>query len=141
VRQGRRAEFAAFGWTPEQVPDPQDLSTFERSKPDWDEARQAPHEEVLDWYRTLIALRRSTPGLSDGRLDRVAVRYDEQAGWLVIERGELRVAANLGRTEAKIDLGGGGTDVLSASDPRVVVEGLSATLPPDTAVICGPPGG
>ncbi|MBA2436847.1 MAG: malto-oligosyltrehalose trehalohydrolase [Acidimicrobiia bacterium] len=142
VRQGRRAEFAAFGWTPEQVPDPQDLSTFERSKPDWDEARQAPHEEVLDWYRTLIALRRSTPGLSDGRLDRVAVRYDEQAGWLVIERGELRVAANLGRTEAKIDLGGAGdTHVLAASDPRVVVEGLSATLPPDTVVICGPRGG
>ena len=33
VRAGRRAEFAAFGWDPESMPDPQDLATFERSQP------------------------------------------------------------------------------------------------------------
>jgi maltooligosyltrehalose trehalohydrolase len=142
VRQGRRAEFAAFGWTPEQVPDPQDPSTFECSKLDWGERDRAPHAEVLDWYRTLIALRRSTPGLGDGRLDRVAVRYDEQEGWLVVERGELRVAANLGEVEAKIDLGdAAGTQVMAASDPRIVVESRCATLPPDSVVVCGPPDG
>jgi maltooligosyltrehalose trehalohydrolase len=139
VRQGRRAEFAEFGWTPEQVPDPQDPSTFERSKLDWSELGRAPHAEVRDWYRTLIALRRSTPGLGDGRLDRVTVRYDEQAGWLVVARGELRIAANLGEAETKIDLGDdAGTEVLAASDPRVVVDGPCVTLPPDTVVVCGP---
>jgi hypothetical protein len=77
--------------------------------------------------------------LADGRLDRVKVRYDEQARWLVVERGELRVAANLGPAEQRVDLGdGAGTEVLIASDDRIAVEGGVATLPPDTVVICGP---
>ncbi len=138
VRQGRRAEFAAFGWTAEEVPDPQDQSTFDRSKLDWAEPSQPPHAEVLAWYRSLIALRRATPGFGDGRLDRVRVRYDEQARWLVVERGELRVAANLGANDHKVDLGGGAGPVLLASDDRIVVDAATATLPPDSVVICGP---
>lgn len=93
---------------------------------------------MLGWYRSLIGLRRHTPGFSDGRLDRVKVRYDEQAGWLVVERGELRVAANLGDAEQKVDLGDvAGTAVLLASHEGIAVEGDVATLP-DTVVICGP---
>ncbi len=37
IRDGRRAEFAYFGWTPEDVPDPLSMSTFERSKLNWAE--------------------------------------------------------------------------------------------------------
>ena len=37
VSEGRRREFAAFGWDPQAVPDPQDPATFERSKLDWTE--------------------------------------------------------------------------------------------------------
>ena len=37
VTAGRREEFAAFGWKPEEVPDPQSLETFERSILKWDE--------------------------------------------------------------------------------------------------------
>src|SRR4029453_11229430 len=37
VREGRRAEFAAFDWG-ERVPDPNDPATFERSKLDWSRA-------------------------------------------------------------------------------------------------------
>jgi maltooligosyltrehalose trehalohydrolase len=55
VTDGRRREFAAFGWKPEDIPDPQDPATFQRSKLDW--SKQDP--EVLAWYRQLIALRRS----------------------------------------------------------------------------------
>lgn len=139
VRQGRRAEFAAFGWTAEQVPDPQEPSTFDRSKLDWDERERPAHAEMLDWYRTLIALRRSTAGLADGCMDRIAVRYDEQAGWLVVERGQIRVAANLGRTDVKVELGvEAATVVLAASEPGIVVDGASATLPSDSVVVCGP---
>ena len=32
VSEGRRREFAAFGWDPSGVPDPQDPATFERSR-------------------------------------------------------------------------------------------------------------
>ena len=50
--------------------------------------------ELLAWHRELIRLRRATPALTDGRLDRVRVRFDEAARWLVMERGPLAVACN-----------------------------------------------
>ncbi|HSH22469.1 MAG TPA: malto-oligosyltrehalose trehalohydrolase [Acidimicrobiales bacterium] len=140
VRQGRRAEFAAFGWPADEVPDPQEPSTFDRSKLDWAELAEPPHAEVLAWYRQLIALRRSTPGLGDGRLDRVQVRYDEEARWLVVERGEVGVYVNLGPVEQVVDVGAeSATTVLLASDDRICAEAGAVTLPPDSVAICGPP--
>ncbi|HET7488123.1 MAG TPA: malto-oligosyltrehalose trehalohydrolase [Acidimicrobiales bacterium] len=96
VREGRRAEFAAFGWDPEAVPDPQDPATFEQARLDWSEPGEKDHAAVLDWYRRLIALRRSVPALTDGRMDAVEVRFDEEAGWLVVTRGPVTVAGNIG---------------------------------------------
>ena len=40
-------------------------------------------------------LRRAVPALADGRLDRVRVGFDEEARWLVVERGPVAVACNL----------------------------------------------
>jgi maltooligosyltrehalose trehalohydrolase len=40
VRQGRRREFAHFGWNPEDIPDPQDSATFERSRRGSEAARE-----------------------------------------------------------------------------------------------------
>jgi maltooligosyltrehalose trehalohydrolase len=60
VRDGRRNEFRAFGWKPEQVPDPQDPATFARSRLRWDEVGRSRHREMHAFYRDLIALRRST---------------------------------------------------------------------------------
>jgi maltooligosyltrehalose trehalohydrolase len=59
VTDGRRREFAAFGWRPEDVPDPQDPATFERSVLDWSELERPAHRAVLDGYRRLIASRRA----------------------------------------------------------------------------------
>jgi len=95
VAAGRREEFAGHGWATDDVPDPQDPATFERSKLDWSELDDDKHADVLDFYRRLLALRRSRPELSDPRLDLVEVGYDEGARWLVVYRGALRVAVNL----------------------------------------------
>ncbi len=46
VRRGRRAEFAAFGWKPEEIPDPQDERTFRASRLRWDERAAAGHARV-----------------------------------------------------------------------------------------------
>ncbi len=54
VSEGRLREFANFGWT--GVPDPQDPATFERSRLQWSNA--AANLAMLDWYRTLLQLRR-----------------------------------------------------------------------------------
>ncbi len=62
VSEGRRSEFAYFGWEPEEVPDPQDPATFERSKLDWSE--KSAKFGILDWYRVLIRLRREEPSVN-----------------------------------------------------------------------------
>jgi maltooligosyltrehalose trehalohydrolase len=79
VRDGRRGEFAAFGWSPGDVPDPGDVATFERSKLD----RSERGGELLDWYRRLLAVRRSirVEGLRIGDIEAAAVGGVVTARW------------------------------------------------------------
>jgi maltooligosyltrehalose trehalohydrolase len=116
----RLAEFARHGWPTGEVPDPQDPATFERSILDWSEVDGAEHAEMLDWYRRLIALRRERPELTDPWLDRVGVAYAEDAAWLVVRRGGLRVACNLGVGRQAVPLDGAPVRVLLASAPGFV---------------------
>jgi maltooligosyltrehalose trehalohydrolase len=104
VAEGRRQEFAAHGWHAADVPDPQDEATFLRSKLDWSQPGREPYSSMLAWYRELIALRQAWPELTDPRLDRIQVDYDEQARWLVARRGRLHIAVNLGREPARLPL-------------------------------------
>ncbi|GAA3425564.1 malto-oligosyltrehalose trehalohydrolase [Streptosporangium sandarakinum] len=134
VSEGRRREFAAFGWEPDQVPDPQDPATFERSRLDWSERDKEVQGRLLDWHRELIALRRRVPALTDGRLDRVRADCDEDTGLLVVERGPVLVAVNLGAETLTVPSRGRG-HVLAASDPEVALSGTDLTLPPDTVAI------
>lgn len=69
VTQGRTEEFGRMGWA-EDVPDPQALTTFTGSILHWDEAGTGAHARIRDWYRTLIALRRSEPALQVADLRR-----------------------------------------------------------------------
>jgi maltooligosyltrehalose trehalohydrolase len=108
VRAGRRREFTAHGWSEDQVPDPQDPATRDRSCLDRSEREREPHAALLAWHRELIALRRALPDLSDPDLAAVKVAFDEQARWLAYRRGDLRVAVNLAKEPAEIALGGGG---------------------------------
>ncbi|MFJ3232019.1 malto-oligosyltrehalose trehalohydrolase [Streptomyces sp. NPDC086787] len=117
VRRGRRREFAAHGWAEEDVPDPQDPATRDRSCLDWSEPEREPHARVLAWYRRLVALRAAQPDLTDPDLADIKVAYDEEARWLAFRRGDVRVAVNLGKEAAAIPLGTGGLRVLAAWDP------------------------
>lgn len=96
VSEGRRSEFAAFGWEPEAVPDPQDPATFLRSVLDWSERSEPAHARMLQWYQSLIALRTERPSLRDGRVAATTVTHDLDQQWIVIDRGELSVVVNLG---------------------------------------------
>ncbi len=102
VSEGRRREFVAFGWKPDQVPDPQARETFERSRLDWSELERPAHRELLEWYRALIALRRQRADLGAGDLSKVHVRYDDSAGFLVLEREKTVVVANFSETAQRI---------------------------------------
>ncbi|MGC5341346.1 malto-oligosyltrehalose trehalohydrolase [Streptomyces sp. DT171] len=107
VRDGRRREFAAHGWSADEIPDPQDPRTRDRSCLDWTEPEREPHARLHAWYRELIALRRTLPDLRDPDLATVRTAHDEAARWLAYRRGDLRIAVNLGPTPAEIPLGGG----------------------------------
>ena len=121
VRRGRREEFASHGWDTDDVPDPQAERTFLRSKLDWSELDDERSAALLDWYRTLIALRRSRPELTDGRRDRVRVTYDEQARWIVVQRGAVAVACNLSSERGAVPLPGAPVDVLARSRRGYVI--------------------
>jgi maltooligosyltrehalose trehalohydrolase len=138
VSNGRRSEFAAHGWGFADVPDPQDKETFLRSKLDWDQVPREPHASLLGWYRALLALRRSRPELADPRLDQVRVDYDEDARWLVVHRGPLRVAVNLGDGPAELPLAAAEAAevaLLLASDPAVSAGAGTVSLPPASLAV------
>lgn len=135
VREGRRSEFAAFGWKPEEVPDPQAPETFERSKLQWAELSRPPHAEMLEWHRQLIRLRRAEPVLSDGRLELVQTRFDEAARWFVVERGPISVACNLAAHPQPVPLQPGHHAALLSAPPGLrAAEGV-VTLPPDGVAV------
>jgi len=135
VREGRRREFAAFGWRPEDVPDPQDRMTFERSKLDWGELRNAAHADLLEWHWRLIELRRKEPALTDGRLDLVQTRFDESARWLAVERGPITVVCNLAPDAQRLPIRAGQHEVLMSSDPSLETGQGAAMLPADSVLI------
>lgn len=104
--EGRKAEFAEHGWSTDDVPDPQDPETFERSKLDWDEPVREPHARLLDCYRSLLHLRRDRAELTDPWLENLSVDYDEAEQWIVVHRGALRLACNLGAEPVSVPVGG-----------------------------------
>jgi maltooligosyltrehalose trehalohydrolase len=134
VSDGRRHEFSSFGWDPDSVPDPQLLATFERSRLNWAEPQQEPRAGLLAWYRRLIALRREIPALTDPRLDRTSTEYDQDAGWIVVRRGSVAVASNLGDSTWTFPVGPS-AELLAASAPSVERTARHLTLPPDTVAI------
>jgi len=134
VRKGRTAEFAEHGWGDEvDVPDPNAESTFTDSKLDWDEHTQEPHTTLLALHRELIALRKARPELSDPWLDEVEIDVDEELRTIVLHRGRLRVAVNLGTEPAALTVGPIDS-ILLASEP-VVGEEDALALPPEAFAI------
>jgi maltooligosyltrehalose trehalohydrolase len=117
--EGRKAEFAEHGWDADEIPDPQDPQTFSRSTLNWDETAAGEHARLLALYRDLIALRRTEPDLSDPWLGDLVVDYDEDRRWIMMRRGRLVIACNLGDAATSVPVAG---EVLLAWDPPHVGE-------------------
>jgi maltooligosyltrehalose trehalohydrolase len=134
VSEGRKKEFAAFGWNPSDIPDPQDPATFERSRLNWDERSQPVHAEMLDWYRKLIAFRHATPDLTNPDLSHVDVRFSEDDKWLVMERGSVTIVFSLAANPVTIDVRSGSTIALVSSANVHLNSGI-LSLPPESAAV------
>jgi maltooligosyltrehalose trehalohydrolase len=92
TREGRRKEFAKFAaFAHEDVPDPQALATFERSKlrPDLGD------DELRAFYGELIALRRTLPR-------EVETDVDERRRILRVRRGEVELVADFGQKTVEL---------------------------------------
>ena len=134
VSEGRKRDFAAFGWKTEEIPDPEKRETFERSKLNWNELHEGQHAEMLDWYTKLIHLRRSSMSLNDGDRGHVKITFDEQKRWLVMDRGLVKIAINLGGE--RVEIGNAGNfRLLLASRGDIVAEQQKVILGPDTMAI------
>jgi maltooligosyltrehalose trehalohydrolase len=134
VSEGRRKEFAAFGWDPSSIPDPQTVETFERSRLRWDELADAAHAPMLEWYRALLGLRRRCPELRDGNYQWTRVTWDEAQRQFVVRRGDLIVACNLGDEPLTLDMPDAGFSLL-ASTPGARVQRGTVILPAESVMV------
>ena len=94
--EGRKSEFAEHGWDADDIPDPQEPQTFQRSKLNWEEVDAGEHARLRRLYRDLIALRHNEPDLGDPWLDHLVLDYDEDQHWVIMRRNRLVIACNLG---------------------------------------------
>ncbi len=134
VSEGRKREFAAFGFDAAEIPDPESPATFEQSKLNWAELDQPEQARMLDWVRQLIQLRRHSTSLNDGEMKHLSMRCSEEGRWLSMRRGDVEVLANLGAAAANFQVREGFRLAL-CSRTGVLVAAGSIALPPDTLAI------
>ncbi|MFT4040025.1 MAG: alpha-amylase family glycosyl hydrolase, partial [Thermomicrobiales bacterium] len=107
VRAGRKAEFGHWDWDADDAaPDPQAPETWSRSRVQigihLDDALDTPdHRGLHDAYRTLIALRRQFPVLTDPAATRTVTALETERTLL------LHAASDAGEAFAILHFGGG----------------------------------
>jgi maltooligosyltrehalose trehalohydrolase len=125
TRDGRRREFASFAhFAGEEVPDPQDPATFERST-----LTRRGDDSLRDLYTRLLAARRRLPR---GPVDHID--YDDAARWLRVRRGSSTMIMNF--SDAEQTLAADARELVLAthdavdlrSDGAVVLPPLSGAL-------------
>ncbi len=137
VSKGRRSEFKAFGWTPEEIPDPQHPDSFHKSKLKWSEVTEEPHASLLLWTTELIALRRRTSALTDGCMGDVEVSYDEKARWFKVKRHSIEIVYNLGSDSQAVAVQKGDLNVICSEASWHLRPGM-IEVPADSVTILKP---
>ena len=135
VAEGRSKEFSAFQWQG-TVPNPQDLSTFERSKLDWSELSKPRHAELFEWYRRLIGLKKDRPEMPrESKVDapRPQVRFDEAAEWLTFVHNGVLAALNWRDRAQAVPMPGGDWALVMRSDSGEALQ--VDAMPPRTTFI------
>jgi maltooligosyltrehalose trehalohydrolase len=139
--EGRLAEFAAMGWDPAEVPDPQHPATFERSRLDWSEALQGRHARVLAAYQRLGELRRSMPALTDPGFGSVSCTADEDSGVFTLRRGPegrtVVLVVNFGDQAADLAVDDG-LDLVFRTPNLPTLAGDTLHLPPHGGALLAP---
>ena len=138
VTEGRMREFSAFGWGPDRIPDPERPETFEASKLKWNEVSDREHSEMLEWYRALIRLRRTTPCLNDGSPGNLRVPFDEDKKSLCFDRGTISVLSNFAAQDRSIPIPQSSSLELASHSAIQLVDG-TIHLPPESIAVLSRP--
>jgi maltooligosyltrehalose trehalohydrolase len=123
TRDGRRKEFASFTQFADEVPDPQDKATFERSK-----LTRRRNPAIASLYAELLeARRRLPPGDAD------SIEFDEEARWLRVRRGAFELVCNFSSEPRRVPCDGRSVVLATHREPLVVdghveLEPLSGAL-------------
>jgi maltooligosyltrehalose trehalohydrolase len=130
VRQGRKREFAAFGWAGEP-PDPQDEQTFLSAKLCHEQADVGQHRVLHEWYRELLRLRRAVPALAHRSKDHLQVGTAAEAGLLLRrwspDGNEVFLLLHFGPAASCPIPAGRWRKLLDSAEPRWL--GAGGTLP------------
>jgi maltooligosyltrehalose trehalohydrolase len=139
--EGRIEEFARMGWDPDEVPDPQDPETYQRSKLDWAEAGGGRHAVVLDAYRQLSVLRRTLPAVTDPSFGATACTADEDTRVFTMRRGtgldETLLAVNFSDAPRIVPVGAGWAVVFTTPSGAAYAAGKES--PTGTTTLQLPP--
>jgi len=156
VREGRRREFARFSSFSDekkraQIPDPNDVGTFNASSPPAPGEAAAANDDAqakdrLDWmhfYKSALAVRAKliTPRLKHGKALGASVLGAANGGdanalvarWKLGDGETLSVALNLSKENVALEQIPAGK-VIFETPPRVREQVAAGTLPPDTFV-------
>jgi maltooligosyltrehalose trehalohydrolase len=96
TRKGRRKEFEAFVEFAGEVPDPQDVATFERSK-----LTRVGNPAIESLYARLFELRRElAPRPGEAPVE--AIVFDEEARWLRVTRGGHEIVCNFAQEPRQV---------------------------------------
>jgi maltooligosyltrehalose trehalohydrolase len=85
VNKGRKEEFSYFNWEGEP-PDPRIEETFNNSMLQWQLLSEEPHKTMYEYYKKLIAFRKSNPALNNTNRDATIAEADETARILRLQR-------------------------------------------------------
>jgi maltooligosyltrehalose trehalohydrolase len=124
TRTGRRREFAAFAEFEEDIPDPQDPATFERSK-----LTRERDPRVAELYaKLLVERRRLPPG------DASEIEFDEEQRWLRVQRGPFEILCNFSDEPRRVPCEGTSVE-LSTHEPPQPSDGLIELSPMSGALV------
>ncbi|MEK8023249.1 MAG: malto-oligosyltrehalose trehalohydrolase [Candidatus Hydrogenedentota bacterium] len=112
VRKGRKREIESYGFDAGNA-DPFDIRLFNRCRLDWSRLKLPPHQGVLRCYRDLLALRRTSPALRNGRKDLTQVIGSDEDRWIMMERRDknaapFRVLCNFSGNDVSMTVPGDG---------------------------------
>jgi len=85
VREGRKREFSEFQ-EQNEMPDPLDTETYQRSKLQWELIDQDPYQIMLKFYQSLITIRKQLPALATLNRQHIQVSFDESNNTLTLLR-------------------------------------------------------